>query len=32
LLVPQSPYKIAAARFQSTLRGRLMLVGIITSE
>src|SRR5437773_8364262 len=28
LLVPQSPYKIAAARFQSTLRGRLMLVGI----
>src|SRR6266540_3268162 len=28
LLVPQSPYKIAAARFQSTLRGRLTLVGI----
>src|SRR5213593_2566401 len=28
LLVPQSPYKIAAARFQSTLRGRLTFVGI----
>src|SRR5581483_4389657 len=28
LLVPQSPYKIAAARGTSTLRGRLMLVGI----
>ncbi|PYJ52448.1 MAG: hypothetical protein DME87_00110 [Verrucomicrobia bacterium] len=26
--MPQSPYRIAAARFQSTLRGRLTLVGI----
>src|SRR5438105_15884030 len=28
LLVPEYPYRIAPARFQSTLRGRLTLVGI----
>ena len=31
LLVPQSPYRMAAARFQSTLRGRLTFVGINSS-